>query len=745
MRRFFRFILAASGIFAGLLALLFAAAAIIIPIRYPPKKLKAMGESKLSSALHRKVEVGDVHFNILSGFEVQGLKIANRPGWSPQPFVSAKEISISYHLWPLLWGKVSLGQVRLNQPEILVERRSLGEFNFTDMIESTKNAENTAAARPPEPSFSLVARAWADDAPKTSAGGSPSKTALGFSVDGVNIIHGKLVYLDETGSPARRYDCDDLNFDVRHISMAGGLSDFSLSTPFTADKTPYQLSLKGSYRYFLAGQSLKGLRLAGTVNDLGFRLSGSAHNLTDDFAPDMEGEASLDMLKFSGLVPASLSAMPAGLSLTGPASVDFHLGGSVKAGLQLSGTADGSALVIRYKDLFVKTDKTPCKVEFKSVIGQSSYDLPSFKAVYADWTVTGDFHYPRNGAWSCGIHSGSLPFRGLPGMLPKLNKTSIDGSGSVDLSIRQAPGRSLPFTVNGRVTLKGVGITLPNEPYLQSMDGVIDCADNVVRVPSLTFQSFGGRGVAGVTLNGNTEAYVYGFRLAGVDLQKTVDASVDAYVASKDAAGYKDKLYGTLNLAYAGAGRGFSGNAMLAGQAGRGDYSITGSKIKGLAAVTAINKYFKDSSDEIKFDQMTGLLGLKDGVFTFTADTAGKVGAVRERGAINLEKMAYFPDMTIQCDLKKEFLNSDAVLSGLPGAVRGLVKDVSWLSDDRGNIPVDVKFTGPVKENRYSYDWSRLTQNVKNRLGAEVKRAAGEKIRQGAKDLGQKLKGLFGH
>jgi hypothetical protein len=41
-------------------------------------------------------------------------------------------------------------------------------------------------------------------------------------------------------------------------------------------------------------------------------------------------------------------------------------------------------------------------------------------------------------------------------MLPKLKNTTIDGSGSLDLSFVQAKG-PLPFKTNGKIQLKGVG------------------------------------------------------------------------------------------------------------------------------------------------------------------------------------------------------------------------------------------------------------------------------------------------
>jgi uncharacterized protein involved in outer membrane biogenesis len=301
-----------------------------------------MAIEQLSKTLKRKVDVGDVRFNVLSGIEIKDLRISNRPGWTNQDFMAAKEISISYNLFPLFWGQVSLGQVKLNAPEILIERRGLSNFNFSDMADSA----SAALLVPVTPSsFSLVPAAEAAPAPDAS---KPSKTLMLFSIESVNISHGKLVYLDETSKDRQRYDLNDLNFIVHNISLIGGKSTFTLDAPVSANKFTYKLSIAGSYRYFLSSQSVKELQLKGTVNDLGFGLSGNALNMSTNFAPDMDGEASLEILKLSGLLPTHLSSMPDGLVMSGPAKVDFHLNGTLKDGFKLTGTANGDQLAIRY-------------------------------------------------------------------------------------------------------------------------------------------------------------------------------------------------------------------------------------------------------------------------------------------------------------------------------------------------------------------------------------------------------------
>ena len=420
MKKIFRLILMGIGAFLVLLIVVLTAAAIIIPIKYPPEKMKAMATDKLSETLRRKVSIGNVHFSVFSGFEMSDLEISNRPGWSAGSFVSAKEISVSYHIWPLLTGRIALGEIKLVEPQILVERRGLNQFNFTDIMGADVKPAMGAAASSSVP---------------TSKGASSTAANAGtgaflLSVDSLRLDHGKMAYLDETAPAAQRYDLGDLNFRLNNISFLGGKTTFSLDTPFTYNKLPYHLSVGGALRYNGAKQSLKEIQVTGKVNDLDFEVSGGAQNVTGDFAPEMDGSASLDMLKFSGLVPKSLSSMPEGLSLTGPARVAFHLSGSSSQGLKLKGTADGTDLSIHYKDLFVKEPKAVCKLDFTSVMAPAYYELSSFHASFKDWEMDGAFHYQNGNYYSCELHSKSLPLKGIPETVPKWAKATFSGNAS---------------------------------------------------------------------------------------------------------------------------------------------------------------------------------------------------------------------------------------------------------------------------------------------------------------------------
>ncbi|HVM33359.1 MAG TPA: hypothetical protein VMU88_09520, partial [bacterium] len=401
------------------------------------------------------------------------------------------------------------------------------------------------------------------------------------------------------------------------------------------------------------------------------------------------------------------------------------------SGLKLSGKADASKLVLSYKDLFAKTAATTCTVAFTSVnqLNRGLFDVPSFKLTYDNWEVDGAFHYRNDGAFSGEVQSKTLPFGGLPAMIPKLKRATFAGTGSVNLTFAKGGAKAAPLNLNGQVLLKGIGVSLPNEPYLENLTGPINFTGNVVRVPGMGFETFGGKGQAGVTYTIDSQSYLYALALKGVDAQKTIDASIDAYVTTKDYSAYKDKLYGSLDLAYAGTGKGLDSDVMLANLKGSGNYTLAQARLKGFSVIKSVNQYFKQSSDEIDFDRVVGNLGMKNRVFSYTANCAGKVGSVLVNGGVDCSTLAYSPNMTIQCDLKKDFVNSDAVIAGLPGSLKGQVKNLDWLSDSQGNIPVDLKFTGVASENHWSFDGGRLGKNIGKHLGDAISHGLGDKLK----------------
>ena len=63
-------------------------------------------EEKLSAALGRKVQVGDLSLSIFSGsLTASNLSIADDPAFSTSPFLTAKTFHVGVEVWPLITSK----------------------------------------------------------------------------------------------------------------------------------------------------------------------------------------------------------------------------------------------------------------------------------------------------------------------------------------------------------------------------------------------------------------------------------------------------------------------------------------------------------------------------------------------------------------------------------------------------------------------------------------------------------------
>jgi hypothetical protein len=252
---------------------------------------------------------------------------------------------------------------------------------------------------------------------------------------------------------------------------------------------------------------------------------------------------------------------------------------------------------------------------------------------------------------------------------------------------------------------------------------------------------FGGQAYGALNSDVSTKnwRYSYVLDLKGVSAQQVINDTVDSFV-EKGWDEYKDTIFGTMSMNLKGTMTGNTGDAMAKSLTGEGPFSITDTKLKKLTAIKVINGIFKDKSDEIVMETIKGNLVIKNEVVSFTADTVGKVGKMHAVGGVNFDGI-YTPDLKVLCDVKKEFMDSDAVKSVLPA---GIKEKLEYGADDQGNIPIDYKFTGQAKSNKGSPDFSRLVKNITNRLAGEVKKKAEDAVKGAAQDLGNKLKGLFG-
>ena len=137
------------GVVFGVLLLVVLALPYLVSLDALRSRIVARAES----ALHRKVEVGRVRLQILSGLGagVEKLVVRNREGFETPTLLTADEVSVKVAFWPLLSRRVEVRKIVLDGVDLTVERDPEGRLSIGDFIraggrESAGAAETAAVA-----------------------------------------------------------------------------------------------------------------------------------------------------------------------------------------------------------------------------------------------------------------------------------------------------------------------------------------------------------------------------------------------------------------------------------------------------------------------------------------------------------------------------------------------------------------------------------------------------------------------
>lgn len=124
---------------AGLIAAgLTVAAGILAPFQ-KANHFRGKIQSSLESALGRKVEVGEVRYNLFTGpgFTVQDVTISEDDRFGVEPFVYVASLDARIRILGLLGGRLEFSNLRLQDPSVNLVKSDSGAWNFQAFIEKT--------------------------------------------------------------------------------------------------------------------------------------------------------------------------------------------------------------------------------------------------------------------------------------------------------------------------------------------------------------------------------------------------------------------------------------------------------------------------------------------------------------------------------------------------------------------------------------------------------------------------------
>ena len=119
---------------------------VALPFLIDANQFKPTLESKLSSALDRKVEIGNIRLAILSGgVSVDDVSIADDPAFSRSPFLQAKQLTAGVALIPLIFSKqIEVRSFTVSDPQVTLLRSLAGTWNFSSL--GTKGPKSSSTA-----------------------------------------------------------------------------------------------------------------------------------------------------------------------------------------------------------------------------------------------------------------------------------------------------------------------------------------------------------------------------------------------------------------------------------------------------------------------------------------------------------------------------------------------------------------------------------------------------------------------
>jgi len=127
---------------AGIVVVALIVIAVALPFLVDVNKYKPTLETDLSTALGRKVEIGNIELSILSGgVKVDDVSIADDPAFSQTPFLQAKEVTAGVALLPLIFsGKLAVSSFTVTDPQVSLLHTASGKWNFSSLGGGSKTS-----------------------------------------------------------------------------------------------------------------------------------------------------------------------------------------------------------------------------------------------------------------------------------------------------------------------------------------------------------------------------------------------------------------------------------------------------------------------------------------------------------------------------------------------------------------------------------------------------------------------------
>jgi hypothetical protein len=699
--RFVRRLAVAAGILVALLLL----AALALPYLVSLDSVRARAAAAAESLLHRKVEIGKMRLEILSGpgAGLEKVAILNHPGFESPALASADRISLKVAFWPLLSRRVEVRRIVLEGLTVAIERGPDGALDIDDFLSAAKR----------------------DSAPASRA------AAAALLVSRIEIERGRILFVDRKVSPGKTVTLavDDLSGRITDVGP-GRPARIDLAARFLAD-SGRNLALKGTFGPPPPDEPLSRTPLEAALDAKGIALSRLAPYVSAFGGPDP------GTLSVKGRVAGRLLG---GLALTGNAAIDPA--GAASRIPSVNGTFSmnldwGKGTLVIDRSL-VQVAAVPVAVE------GSIADLRGSRRMALHLSTPGEATIDD--------------LTGLPGLAGRLPE-SVRLSGRVRLDAR-IEGPSSDLETRGTLDAAPFAILYEGRPFLSTPSaqasfssrgqgpwtGKVAARSGKLRelplenlltawtwkegayTTSSSADVFGGR--LGVDVGGNvvrtgSESRM-DFRLDGVRAEPLVDSMTAA----------RGVFSGILTGKMALVSRGLGWDAVSKTGRGEGHVSVADADLKtvrlmpevvrSLSAVGRVAGFqVPPALESTRFSRMETSLKLADGrLATPDLTLSGRDASATADGSLGLDGTLAYAGRVVLA----------------PSAVRSLGTAGRYIADSQGRLALPFHVTGSVSAPSVSIDESvvldlgrrALAREAQEKIGGEAGRVLGGVLEGGS-------------
>lgn len=123
---------------------------LLVPFFVNANDFRPEVESRLSSALGRKVTLGNLSLSLFSGsLAADNIAIADDPAFSTAPFIQAKSLHVGVHMGPLVFHhQLEITGLTIDTPAIQLIQAQNGKWNFSSLGGSSQKSSNQSTSLP---------------------------------------------------------------------------------------------------------------------------------------------------------------------------------------------------------------------------------------------------------------------------------------------------------------------------------------------------------------------------------------------------------------------------------------------------------------------------------------------------------------------------------------------------------------------------------------------------------------------